>query len=66
MYMIDIDYQTNYKDIIDYTMDNRLNLNSINTILSIADAKIKRQMRLDVENVRYVIDLFNNTLKAVL
>lgn len=61
MHMIDIDYD---KNIIDYLMDNKLNHNSINTILSlsIANAKINKQSRLEIDNIRYIMSLFRSNL----
>ncbi len=67
MHMIHIDCQTYYKDIINYLMSNRLNRNSINTILSlsIANAKINRQRMLEIDNVRYIMNLFKANLRLI-
>lgn len=64
-----LDVEQNYDMLIDYIMDNNksINTNYMNLILalSIADAKIKREKRVEIDNVRYVMELISDAIRVI-
>ncbi|GIU71921.1 MAG: hypothetical protein KatS3mg003_1400 [Candidatus Nitrosocaldaceae archaeon] len=69
MHMIDVDIKQNYRMLIDYVMSNnkRVNVNCMNLILalSIANAKINRQKQVEIDNIKYVMELLSNAVKVI-
>ncbi|RMF28616.1 MAG: hypothetical protein D6752_07380, partial [Candidatus Nitrosothermus koennekii] len=64
-----VDIKQNYRMLIDYVMANnkRVNVNCMNLILalSIANAKINRQKQVEIDNIKYVMDLLSNAVKVI-